>query len=233
MFLSFVISNQKHIHTLPFKGERGHEVLAKILRGEPDVGKMFEEEYRNTRANLPVQADKKTNVSQKQDKQMGSETAKYEIDQFVTNTCNTDVTMNKYVMERLNTVNETKGVSTTTTTTNIQTIEYKKLQLKSDIIEEVRNGRYQIKIAPSDLIDFGGQKSYDMTHQLFIQHGGSFLLMFDGRFGLHEQLQGYPVGNTAACKYNKAMHIYLINLIQIILHFFRYTIKRFKITFQF
>lgn len=220
MFLSSVISNQKHIHTLPFKGERGHEVLAKILRGEPDVGKMFEEEFRNTRANLPVQKDKQTTVSQTQDKQMGSESAKYEIDQCVTNT---DVIMNKNAMKRLNTVSETKSVSTATTT-NIQTFEYQKLQLKSDILEEVRNGRYQIKIAPSDLIDFGGQKSYDMTHQLFIQHGGSFLLMFDGRFGLHEQLQGYPVGHTAACKYNKALNNYLINLIQIILHFFRYTI---------
>ncbi|CAG2220279.1 unnamed protein product [Mytilus edulis] len=59
-------------------------------------------------------------------------------------------------------------------TQRMQTFERQKLQLQSDILDEVRNAKYSIKIAPSDLIDFGGQNTYDMTHQLFIQHKGSF-----------------------------------------------------------
>lgn len=86
-------------------------------------------------------------------------------------------------------------------TTQIQIFDIKDLQIQSDILNEVRNGKYKIEIAPSDLIDFGGQKSFDMTHQLFIQHSGSFLLMFDGRFGLNDQLNEYPVGVNAKCKY--------------------------------
>lgn len=74
--------------------------------------------------------------------------------------------------------------------------------IHEDILNEVRSGRYKISIAPSDLIDFGGQRSYDMTHQLFIHHSGSFVLMFDGRIGLETPLKEYPNGKTtAACKY--------------------------------
>ncbi|XP_063426192.1 uncharacterized protein LOC134709993 [Mytilus trossulus] len=70
--------------------------------------------------------------------------------------------------------------------------------LQSEILEEVRNGRYSTKIASSDLIDFGGHISYDLTNQLNMPHRGSFLLMFDGRFGLNDQLDEYSKGVTAA-----------------------------------
>lgn len=70
--------------------------------------------------------------------------------------------------------------------------------VKSEILEEVRNRRYNIKIAPSDLIDFGEHISFDMTNQLYMPHRGSILLMFGGRFGLHKQLNEYPKGVTAA-----------------------------------
>ncbi|CAC5414814.1 unnamed protein product [Mytilus coruscus] len=53
-------------------------------------------------------------------------------------------------------------------------------------------------IAPSDLVDFGGQKSFDMTHQLFIQHRGTFILMFDGRIGLNTKLEEYKQGDVTA-----------------------------------
>lgn len=79
-------------------------------------------------------------------------------------------------------------------------IEY--YTIHDDILNEVRSGRYKISIAPSDLIDFGGQRSYDMTHQLFIHHSGSFVLMFDGLIGLDTPLKEYPNGKTtAACTY--------------------------------
>ncbi|VDI49475.1 Hypothetical predicted protein [Mytilus galloprovincialis] len=55
-----------------------------------------------------------------------------------------------------------------------------------------------MNIAPSDLVDFGGQKSFDMTHQLFIQHRGTFILMFDGRKGLYTVLTEYPQGDVTA-----------------------------------
>jgi hypothetical protein len=44
------------------------------------------------------------------------------------------------------------------------------ITIHEDIKEELRKGNYKVNIAPSDLVDFGGQKSFDMTHQLFIQH---------------------------------------------------------------
>ena len=37
------------------------------------------------------------------------------------------------------------------------------------------------EIVPSDLVDFGGQRSFDMTHQLFMRHKGTFVLMFNGK----------------------------------------------------
>ncbi|CAC5425630.1 unnamed protein product [Mytilus coruscus] len=70
--------------------------------------------------------------------------------------------------------------------------------VREDILEEVRNGRYIIEIAPSDLVDFGGQRSYDMTHQLFIQHRGSFIIMFNGRYELKTPLTEYPQGDVTS-----------------------------------
>lgn len=74
--------------------------------------------------------------------------------------------------------------------------------VRDNILEEVRKGQYIIEIAPSDLVDFGGQRSYDMTHQLFIQHRGSFIIMFNGRYDLKTPLMEYPQGDvTSKCKY--------------------------------
>jgi hypothetical protein len=46
-----------------------------------------------------------------------------------------------------------------------------------DIKEELKKVNYKVHIAPSDLIHFGGQISFDMIHQLFIQHKGEFIFM--------------------------------------------------------
>ncbi|CAG2200449.1 unnamed protein product [Mytilus edulis] len=70
--------------------------------------------------------------------------------------------------------------------------------VREDILEEVRKGRYLIDIVPSDLVDFGGQRSYDMTHQLFIQYRGSFIIMFDGRYELNTPLMEYPQGDVTS-----------------------------------
>ncbi|CAC5403813.1 unnamed protein product [Mytilus coruscus] len=74
--------------------------------------------------------------------------------------------------------------------------KHKVFTIQSDILKEIRTGEYKIKIAPSDLVDFGGQRCFDMTHQLFIQHKGTFVLMFDGRYELHTPLEEYPQGET-------------------------------------
>lgn len=75
------------------------------------------------------------------------------------------------------------------------------ITIHEDIKEELRKGNYKVNIAPSDLIDFGGQKSFDMTHQLFMQHKGEYILMFNGRFDLCDPLPEYPQGDvTTECK---------------------------------
>ncbi|CAC5366264.1 unnamed protein product [Mytilus coruscus] len=58
--------------------------------------------------------------------------------------------------------------------------------LRKSILDEIRNGEYNLEIAPSDLVDFGGQKAFDMTHQLFILQEGTVLLLFDGSKDLEE-----------------------------------------------
>ncbi|VDI40090.1 Hypothetical predicted protein [Mytilus galloprovincialis] len=70
--------------------------------------------------------------------------------------------------------------------------------VRDDILEEVRKGHYIIDIAPSDLVDFGGQRSYDMTHQLFVQHRGSFIIMFNGKYDLKVPLKEYPQGDVTS-----------------------------------
>jgi anti-sigma28 factor (negative regulator of flagellin synthesis) len=75
------------------------------------------------------------------------------------------------------------------------------ITIHEDIKEELRKGNYKVNIAPSDLVDFGGQKSFDMTHQLFIQHKGEFILMFNGSFDFCDPLPEYPQGDvTTECK---------------------------------
>ena len=58
--------------------------------------------------------------------------------------------------------------------------------IRDDLYNEIKSGNYKIQIAPSDLVDFGGQRCFDMTHQFFIQKKGSFVLLFDGRNDLWE-----------------------------------------------
>ncbi|CAC5358229.1 unnamed protein product [Mytilus coruscus] len=70
--------------------------------------------------------------------------------------------------------------------------------IQDDLFEKIKKGTNIINIAPSDLVDFGGQRSFDMTHQLFIQHRGTFILMFDGRKGLDTELAEYPQGDVTA-----------------------------------
>ena len=69
-----------------------------------------------------------------------------------------------------------------------------------NIKEEIRKGTYKIEIAPSDLVDFGGQRSFDMTHQLFMRLKGTFVLMFNGELDFSAHLKEYKQGETTECK---------------------------------
>ncbi|XP_052070067.1 uncharacterized protein LOC127708924 [Mytilus californianus] len=181
------------------EGQRGHEVFAKIIRGKPGVCKGSQMEARQQTKSSPgsssqaVETDVITSQSTNTDMQEGQ----------MATTNSTDHTVFQHFLSQTESVLKDKSIHMShkcisLATNEIQTLECERLQIQSDILKEVRNGQYRIEIAPSDLIDFGGQKSYDMTHQLFIQHSGTFLLMFDGRFGLHTQLGEYPEGVVAA-----------------------------------
>lgn len=169
-----------------------------MLRGSPDVSRKSKHLVRTTLTNTYSDDNTSIGSSQIWTKDTTESHENEEPTHHTVSKSETCVSITESVFEQKSVPTPAKCKSTATD--NIQAFEFKKLQLQSDILEEVRNGQYKIKIAPSDLIDFGGQKSYDMTHQLFIQHSGSFLLMFDGRYGLHRQLEEYPVGVTAACK---------------------------------
>ncbi|XP_076114693.1 uncharacterized protein LOC143082742 [Mytilus galloprovincialis] len=79
-----------------------------------------------------------------------------------------------------------------------QKSHYTGVSIHKDVLKQLKKGKFKMEIAPSDLVDFGGQRSFDMTHQLFIQHKGTFVLIFDGSTGLYEPLKEYPHGNFTA-----------------------------------
>lgn len=56
------------------------------------------------------------------------------------------------------------------------------------ILKAVQEGKYTERVVPIDIWDFGGQKDYYMTHQLFITSRGIFVLIFNGNIGLHKHM---------------------------------------------
>ena len=56
------------------------------------------------------------------------------------------------------------------------------------VIEVLKEGKYKQEIVPIDIWDFGGQKDYYMTHQLFITSRGIFVLMFNGSHSIHQHM---------------------------------------------
>ncbi|XP_071181291.1 uncharacterized protein [Mytilus edulis] len=61
-------------------------------------------------------------------------------------------------------------------------------KLHEMVISSIREGKYKQKIIPIDIWDFGGQKDYYMTHQLFITSRGIFVLVFNGSLNLHKHM---------------------------------------------
>lgn len=181
-------------------GERGHEILAKILRGKPNVYDQYEHKINQQTMHTHSYHSQAEWIN----KSSSASSIIVEVQCKMSTEVQTHQVLTKcseLMTEDVGTKVSNKGMSAEPN--EIKSLDLQTMQLQTSILQEVRDRKYKIKIAPSDLIDFGGQKSYDMTHQLFIQHRGSFLLMFDGRFGLHNQLNEYPEGVTAACKYNE------------------------------
>ncbi|XP_063438361.1 uncharacterized protein LOC134719286 [Mytilus trossulus] len=87
------------------------------------------------------------------------------------------------------------------------------------IIELVRSqctlGQYEMVIVPIDLWDFGGQKIYHMTHQLFITSRGTFLLIFNGSRDIHEDIPDYT--ELPGCQGLRNTAVYLIHWVNSVL----------------
>ncbi|VDI40873.1 Hypothetical predicted protein [Mytilus galloprovincialis] len=90
---------------------------------------------------------------------------------------------------------------------------------EEEIIKLVRSqctlGQYEMVIVPIDLWDFGGQKIYHMTHQLFITSRGTFLLIFNGSRGVHEDIPDYT--ELPGCQGQRNTAVYLIHWVNSVL----------------
>ena len=167
----------------------GGDVLSKVLRGQPD---MTQEKPDTTlsqnREDVQPQDSDKGNiipethtVPQRKDITLSTSTAPT----LVPGTGKDDVNITDPFRQQSQILKVSKQ--------NCSTIQ-------EDIKQEIRKGKYKIEIAPSDLVDFGGQRSFDMTHQLFMRHKGAFVLMFNGRIDFSVPLDEYKQGETTECK---------------------------------
>lgn len=137
-------------------GSAGHEIFAKLLRGNLEI--------KNSGTNTHIPSSKSYPVETEVIYQRHSE---------VDNREETEEAEN-YKFER---------------------------EIQDDMLKEILQGKYKMDIAPTTLWDFAGQNEFSATHQVFIQCRGTFVLMFDGRYGLHDPLEFYkPKYMTSFCK---------------------------------
>ena len=167
------------------------DVLSKVLRGKPD---MTQEKPDTTlskdRENVQPQDSEKGNIIPKthtipQRKEISLSTSTAPTPTLVPGTGKDDVNITDPFRQQSQILKVSKQNYTT---------------IQEDIKQEIRKGKYKIEIAPSDLVDFGGQRSFDMTHQLFMRHKGAFVLMFNGRIDFSVPLDEYKQGETTECK---------------------------------
>ncbi|VDH98995.1 Hypothetical predicted protein [Mytilus galloprovincialis] len=83
------------------------------------------------------------------------------------------------------------------------------------IRSECNKGNYEMVIVPIDLWDFGGQKIYHLTHQLFISSRGTFLLIFNGSKGINEEIPDYI--DLPGCKNQRNTAVYLVHWVNSVL----------------
>lgn len=169
-------------------------MLAKIIRGQPTVSNSISHtdikqknvpcmsEATNSSEPSALVNDKNTEASEKR------------------KTNDTHHNDNEILLSYLSLSKKEKHVVITNcdSTDLLQIKKVESYAVHNEILEEIRKGKYRMDIAPSDLVDFGGQRSYDMTHQLFIQHSGSFVVMFDGSKAFTTPLEVYSPANITA-----------------------------------
>lgn len=88
--------------------------------------------------------------------------------------------------------------SVTVHRTTLQRLTSRKIQ--TNLLEKMRSGNFKRDKVPCDIVDFGGQRAFDTTHQLFIHHRGLILLMFNGSKDLNKNLNEYEENVTTICK---------------------------------
>ncbi|XP_076088056.1 uncharacterized protein LOC143058455 [Mytilus galloprovincialis] len=83
------------------------------------------------------------------------------------------------------------------------------------IRSECNKGNYEMIIVPIDLWDFGGQKIYHLTHQLFISSRGTFVLIFNGSKGIHDDIPDYK--DLPGCNNQQNTAVYLVHWVNSVL----------------
>ncbi|CAG2252861.1 unnamed protein product [Mytilus edulis] len=182
--------NLETYEMVPLKEEdRGHNVMTKLIIGKPNREILIRQST-DTKQELciaPFSAD-----CPESSLQVKKKNTSFSSKAFVSLKAN--IIQDKHLQDDKTTPSEVKKDR------SISRPQLKKVEsyaVHDDILKEIKSGQYKIKIAPSDLVDFGGQRSYDMTHQLFVQHGGTFVVMFDGSRDFQEPLTEYPTGDIS------------------------------------
>ncbi|CAC5384791.1 ANKRD50 [Mytilus coruscus] len=192
----------QHRKMIPLKKGSG-DILTKLLLGNPEL----KEQQRR-----PVESQIEQNVVKNIDKVPGDPKSSLTTNESKLNPSNMDNFPPKQQQQKTKATTSMASygrhqqLPTKTSDKTLKDLQeqpiYTAHSIQDDLLEKMKEGTYIMKIAPSDLVDFGGQRSFDMTHQLFIQHRGTFILMFDGRLGLDTELEEYPQGDvTAACEW--------------------------------
>ncbi|CAG2249533.1 unnamed protein product [Mytilus edulis] len=138
---------------LPLKeGERGHEILAKILRGKPNVYEQYEHKINqqtmhthsyHSQAELINKSPSASSILVAVQGKMSTEVQTHQ----VLTKCS------ELMTEDVGTKVLNKGMPVVPS--EIKSLDLQTMQLQTNILQEVRDRKYKIKIAPSDLIDFG------------------------------------------------------------------------------
>ncbi|CAC5387365.1 unnamed protein product [Mytilus coruscus] len=182
--------NLETYEMVPLKEEdRGHNVMTKLIIGKPNR-EILTRESADTKQELciaPSSTDHPESSLQVKTKNTSfSSKASVSSEAYIR--------QDKHLQDE-NTITPEMRKITSRSLPKLKKVEA--YAVHDDILKEVKSGQYKIKIAPSDLVDFGGQRSYDMTHQLFVQNGGTFVVMFDGSRDFQEPLTEYPTGDIS------------------------------------
>ncbi|CAG2239050.1 RIPK4 [Mytilus edulis] len=188
----------QHRKMIPLKKGSG-DILTKLLLGNPELK---EQQIR------PVESQIEQNVDKNIDKVPGDPKSNLTTNESKLNPSNMDNLPPKQQRQKnkaapeMTSSDRQQQIPIQTSQKTLKGIQeqpsHTAHSIQDDLMEKIKEGTYIMKIAPSDLVDFGGQRSFDMTHQLFIQHRGTFILMFDGRLGLYTELEEYPQGDVTA-----------------------------------